>query len=89
MEAESSSETPVSYRNTTRRQNPEDLDLNVCLFLVYQKDAKCPALSALTHFNIDGMWCMCNTSLTIGKEMQFNGAVFYSYQRDITGAKNN
>jgi hypothetical protein len=29
MEAARSSETLVSYSNTTRRQNPEDLDLNL------------------------------------------------------------
>jgi hypothetical protein len=28
MEASRSSETSVSYRNTSRRHNPEDLDLN-------------------------------------------------------------
>jgi hypothetical protein len=29
MEAGKSSETLVSYRNTTRRHSPEDLDLNL------------------------------------------------------------
>jgi hypothetical protein len=38
MEAAKSSETLVSYRNTTRRYNPEDLDLDV-LFLVAKPHA--------------------------------------------------
>jgi len=29
MEAARTSETSVSYQNTTRRNNPEDFDLNV------------------------------------------------------------
>jgi len=40
MEAEISSETYVSYRNTKRRHNPEDLELiHICDFPQYLQES--------------------------------------------------